>query len=108
MSILTIVNRILSGQTEQERLSIRRFAQPYELARTLFARLDQEIAFEIDRLRKTRLQPQPPSDLESRVQERIAAFDELALGVGPSQASQIERSKEELRWVLQQLRARKR
>jgi hypothetical protein len=108
MLTLSVVNRIIRGRTEEERITIRRLAQPYELARTLFARLDQEIAFEIDRCRKKRLQAKSPSDLESRIQERLAAFDELARGVGPSQVSELERSKEELRWVLLQLRERRR
>jgi hypothetical protein len=76
---------------------------PYTVLRTLFATLDQEVAFAVDRVRKNRLTQPDPTSLETRINERLAAYEEISQTLSAAQAGAIERSKDELRWILQQL-----
>ncbi len=100
MPMLDIFERIL-------RDGLRGATNPYTFMRTTFARLDQEVAFAIDGFRKNRLKNMRISELESRLQERLAAFEELGLTVDGAQTAEFERAKEELRWVLQQIQDRR-
>ena len=106
MASLTDVRTCMSGlANEFPNLKDLNASNPYTMARTLFAMIDQEIAFAVDAARKRRLAKPDATQLETAVKARLAAYENLTQIVGRgAQMPSVERSKEELRWVLQQLR----
>jgi len=78
----------------------------YTSIRLLFAKLDQGIAFRIDKIRKQQLKMQRISQIENELEEKIATIENISQTFSSNEREQLKNYKVQLQMTLNQIRGR--
>lgn len=81
--------------------------QTYTVIRLLFSKLDQEIAFYINRRRKQCQKLQRVLQLEQELEEKLASLEDLSKSLPPNDSVQLQNYKVQLQWMLDQIHGQK-
>lgn len=76
----------------------------YKTIRSMFGRLDYEVAYFVDHFRRLHTKAQRLTDLETELSAKITTLRELSLTVSDEHEAKLQEQVVQLQWMLNQIR----
>lgn len=76
----------------------------YTTLRLSFSKIDNEMAFIIDRFRRTRIKMQNVKRLENDLEEKLDSIKNISQTLPPKERGQLQDKQSQIQWMLKEIR----